>query len=193
MKILLLTLALFISSCSIGQNFTTYTVYAGQTYPDPSLTGPVKDTLEVFIKLDTTWNQLYLSEDNSTHKITGVSDLLGRNSLRLGVRRALTKTNGLVAVNYYHKSGNFYYPALKDSANKNFILKYNTVYFIRVCKNASNWILEIYDSTKTYKLASAVDYITISSLGRRIQGPYIEVGSSPSPWTIKTDIQIIKN
>lgn len=193
MKKLLLILTLFFSSCSVGQNLTSYTVYAGKSFPEPSLTGSVGNTLEAYVYIDYTWNQIYLSTDNSTHKIIGVSDLLGKNSLRLGVRRSPNQADGLVAVNYYHKNGKFYYPALKDSLGKPLILKYETGYYIRINKENNIWKMELYeDSMENKLLSSATDSISISSFGRRLQGPYIEVGSSPSPWTIITKIKINK-
>lgn len=191
-KLLLIAIILFFSSCSIGQTLTSYTVYPGSSYPEPILTGYVGDTLKAYIYLDYTWNQLYLNPDNSTHKIIGVADLFGKNSLRLGVRRSTNKTDGLVAVNYYHKNGKFYYPALKDTLGKTLFLKYETGYYITIYKTLKAWKMEIYEDTGNKMISSATDSISMASFGRRIQGPYIEVGSSPSPWIITTKIKIIK-
>lgn len=192
MKRFLVTIATFLGFYTQAQTLTSYTVYKGSMYPDPPLTGTVGNTLEAYVYLDYTWNQLYLSSDNSTHKIVGVSDFVGRNSLRLGVRRATTSMDGVIAVCYYHKNGKFYYPALKDSTGKNFIMKYETGYFVRIYKVSTGWSIELYDDTGNILLATATVPISVSSFLRRLQGPYIEVGSGPSLWTIVTKIKILK-
>ena len=180
---------LCLSSCKAQTSLTTYTVNAGSTYATPSIQRPAKDTVKFWFRLNPDWSQLYLSQDNSTHKICGVSDLFGRNSLRLGVRRATTERNGLVAVPYTHKSGKIDYTAFKDSLGRNVFISYDSLYYCKVYKVATGWCIDLFDSRMNL-LCSATKPITISALGRYVSGTYIEVGSSPSPWTIRTEIEL---
>lgn len=190
MKNLLLLLTLLFSSCTNAQQWTTYTVHKGETYCTPNISGGVGERLDFYFVLDSTWKQLYLNPDNSTHKICGVSDLFGRNSLRLGVRRADRDRNGLIAVPYVHNRGVIDYTAFKDSLGGNLLLKYNTKYFCQIKKIGNAWSMTLYEGQK--KIAYSIAQINISSIGRRLSGVYIEVGSSPSLWDIRTDIAIVK-
>lgn len=180
--------------------YTTYTVNAGTTTATPSImTTPqvitrVGNLVTGYFKLDPDWAQLYTNSNTSTHKLVGVSDLFGFNSVRIGVRRSSTATNGLVAVNYRHVNNVFSYPALKriSNPNQNLILAYNTNYFFKIYQSAANWVLEIWNGARNTMLSSATGALTISTTGRRIQGTYVEVGSAPSPWRLRTYIQLTK-
>lgn len=169
---------------------TTYTVKKGQKYPTPRLWGVVGDRLEFDFILQDSWNQLYLSEDNSTHKICGVSDLFGKNSIRLGVRRRAEPIDGLVAVPYLHINGKIVYGVF----DRRTILSYNKRYKIKLIDlstmNPKMGLYEVLGNTEVY-LTSSVNAMTING-PRRLGGPYIEVGSGPSLWDIKTEIEIIK-
>lgn len=178
-----------LTSCKAQTSLTTYTVSAGSTYATPSIQRPAKDTVKFWFRLNADWSQLYLSHDNSTHKICGVSDLLGRNSLRLGVRRATTQRNGLVAVPYTHKSGKIDYTAFKDSLGHSVFISYDSLYYCKVYKVATGWRIDLLDA-RLSMLCSAVKPIYVSLIGRYVSGTYIEVGSSPSPWTIHTEIEV---
>lgn len=184
----LLILLLF-SSCTSGQ-VTTYTVHKGETYCTPTISGTCGEKLEYYFRLDSTWSQLYQSPDNSTHKICGVSDIFGRNSLRLGVRRADRERNGLIACPYIHNRGQIVYTAFKDSTGVNLLLKYNVKYFCSIKKIGNAWSITLYEGQT--KIAYSVAQINISSIGRRLSGVYVEVGSGGSLWDIRTDISFIK-
>lgn len=167
---------------------TTYLIKKGQKYPTPRLWGVVGDRLEFDFILQDSWNQLYLSEDNSTHKICGVSDLFGKNSIRLGVRRRPEPIDGLVAVPYLHINGKIVYGSLR------IIIKYNTKYKCLITRISSDlWIMKLFEvvGSTSVLLGSTERKMSISS-PRRLSGPYIEVGSGPSLWDIKTEIEIIR-
>ena len=190
MRTILLLLSLLFASCGNAQQFTTYTVHNGETYCTPKISGGVSERLDFYFVLDSTWKQLYLNPDNSTHKICGVSDLFGRNSLRLGVRRADRERNGLIAVPYIHNQGKIDYTAFKDSIGANVLLTYGVKYFCQIKKIGNAWQISVYQGQT--KIAYAIAQINISPIGRRLSGVYIEVGSSPSLWDIRTDIAIMK-
>lgn len=184
----LLILLLF-SSCANSQ-VTTYTVHKGQTYCEPSIGGGAGEKLGFFFTLKKSWSQLYENTDNSTHKISGISDLFGRNSIRLGVRRADTFKDGLIACPYIHNGGKFTYTAFKDSTGKNLLLKYEIRYFCQISKIGNAWSITIYEGQN--KIAYSIAQINISAIGRRRSGMYVEVGSGPSLWDIQTEIEFIK-
>lgn len=190
MRTILLLLSLFIYGCGNAQQFTTYTVHKGEMYCTPKISGGVSERLDFYFVLDSTWKQLYLNPDNSTHKICGVSDLFGRNSLRLGVRRSDRERNGLIACPYIHDRGKFTYTAFKDSLGGNLLLKYNTKYFCQIKSIGNAWSITIYQGQK--KIAYSIAQINISPIGRRLSGVYIEVGSVGSLWDIRTDIAFVK-
>lgn len=176
--------------CNNRFKMVTYTVYKGQKYPSPKIWGSVGDQLEFDFILDQSWNQLYSNVDNSTHKICGVSDLFGNNSIRLGVRRRPEPIDGLVAVPYLHVNGKIVYGQFDNRV----ILLYNQKYKVLITRIDSNlWLTKLYQmvGNTSILLATCNHVISISSL-RRLSGVYIEVGSQPSLWDIKTEIEIIK-
>lgn len=190
MRTILLLISLLFYGCGNAQQWTTYTVHKGETYCTPTISGGIGEKLDYYFVLDSTWNQLYQSPDNSTHKVCGISDLFGRNSLRLGVRRADRERNGLIACPYIHDRGKIVYTAFKDSLGGNLLLKYNTKYFCSIKKIGNAWSISLYEGQT--KIAYSIAQINISSIGRRLSGVYIEVGSVGSLWDIRTDIAIIK-
>lgn len=189
-RTILLLLSLLFSSCGNAQQWTTYTVTKGSTYCTPTISGTASAKLEYYFILDSTWSQLYQSPDNSTHKVCGISDLFGRNSIRLGVRRADRERNGLIACPYIHDRGKFTYTAFKDSLGGNLLLKYNTKYFCSIKLIGNAWAITLYEGQT--KIAYYIAQINISSIGRRKSGVYIEVGSGGSLWDIRTDIAFVK-
>lgn len=169
---------------------TTYLIKKGQKYPTPRLWGSVGDRLEFDFILQDSWNQLYLNEDNSTHKICGVSDLFGKYSIRLGVRRRQEPTNGLVAVPYLHINGKIVYGEFSNRT----ILSYNKKYRCLIHRiDSKMWMMDIYELINGVQIMLASSWLNLSISSLRIlSGPYIEVGSGPSLWDIKTEIEIIK-
>lgn len=171
---------------------TTYTVYKGEKYPSPKMWGSVGDRLEFDFILDESWNQLYSNVDNSTHKICGVSDFLGNNSIRLGVRRRPEPIEGLVAVPYLHVNGKIVYGQFDNRV----ILLYKQKYKVLIVRVDSNlWVTKLFQvvGNTPILLATYSNYsMTGISSPRRLSGVYIEVGSWPSLWDIKTEIEIIK-
>ena len=176
--------------CNNRFNMTTYTVKKGQKYPTQRLWGVVGDRLEFDFILQDSWNQLYLSEDNSTHKICGVSDLFGKNSIRLGVRRRPEPIDGLVAVPYLHINGKIVYGQFDNRVILLYKQKYKCLH-TRIDNKL--WIMKLFQvvGNTSILLATWEHEMSISS-PRRLSGPYIEVGSQPSLWDIKTEIEIIK-
>lgn len=176
--------------CNNRFKMVTYTVYKGQKYPSPKMWGSVGDRLEFDFILDESWNQLYSNVDNSTHKICGVSDLFGNNSIRLGVRRRPEPIDGLVAVPYLHVNGKIVYGQFDNRV----ILLYNQKYKVLITRVNSNlWLTKLYQMVgNTPILLATCNHVISISSPRRLSGIYIEVGSQPSLWDIKTEIEIIK-
>lgn len=175
--------------CNNRFKMVTYTVYKGQKYPSPKMWGSVGDRLEFDFILDESWNQLYSNVDNSTHKICGVSDLFGNNSIRLGVRRRPEPIDGLVAIPYIHIKGKIIYGSLDSRV----ILNYNKKYKCTIRKDGTFWIMQIFEIIgNTSILLATCNHVMSISSPRRLSGIYIEVGSQPSLWDIKTEIEIIK-
>jgi hypothetical protein len=178
--------SLFASTPENG--FITYLNNSSSPYCSPSMGGSVGDRLEFSFILDKSWKQLYNRDKSESHKIAGVSDLLGNNSLRLGVRRKpKLVVDGLVAVMYLHINGKTTYPAINKFGTSNaLILAYDKEYNCKIYKRGINWVIEIYEG---YILigASTVE-LSISSLFRRLSGIYIE----PAIYSITTYLKIIR-
>ena len=168
---------------------TTYLIKKGQKYPTPRLWGSVGDRLEFDFILDKSWNQLYLSEDNSVHKFCGVSDLFGSNSMRAGGRRRPKEIEAVVAVPYLHIKGKF----LDGEFDRRFLYEYDKKYKCIQQKDGAYWIMTAYEviNNVSVLLGTCDQKMTING-PRRLSGPFIEVGSGPSLWDIKTEIEIIK-
>ena len=151
--------------------------------------GTCGERLEFDFILDESWNQLYLDADNSTHKICGVSDLFGSNSMRLGVRRRPEPVEGLVAVPYLHINGKIVY----GSFDNRVILLYKQRYKCIIQKVSNYWTMKLFQVVgNTAILIATCNQAMSISWPYRLSGTYIEVGSAPSKWKIKTEIEIIK-
>ena len=169
---------------------TTYIVPIGKTSSVPAISGSCGNYYEFDFMLSDDWNQLYNTENNDTHKLTGPSDLLGFNSLRLGLRRHKNKVNGLVAVAYSHIKGKTSYPALKDRNDKQLILYYLQEYKCRIFQDGSYWTIEIYSGGVL--LTTHSDRMSINSFMRKLSQIYVEIEGKPSPYTLTTWLRIIR-
>ena len=151
--------------------------------------GTCGERLEFDFILNESWNQLYLDPDNSTHKICGVSDLFGSNSMRLGVRRRPEPIEGLVAVPYLHIKGKIDY----GNFDNRIILLYKQRYKCIIQKVSNYWTMKLFQvlGNTSILIATCNDAMSIG-WPYRLSGTYIEVGSAPSKWTIKTEIEILK-
>jgi hypothetical protein len=167
----------------------TYVINKGSKYPNPRMIGTCGDRLEFDFILDESWNLLYEDTDNSTHKICGVSDLLGNNSMRLGVRRRPDPIEGLVAVPYLHVKGKIVYGQFDNRV----ILLYKQRYKCIIAKVSNYWTMKLFQVVgNTSILIATCNHQMLIGWPYRLSGPYIEVGTMPSLWTIKTEIEIIK-
>ena len=167
----------------------TYVINKGSKYPSPRMIGTCGERLEFDFILDESWNQLYLDADNSTHKICGVSDLFGSNSMRLGVRRRPDPIEGLVAVPYLHIKGKIVY----GNFDNRIILLYKQRYKCIIQKVSNYWTMKLFQVVGNTPILLATCNQSMSiGWPYRLSGTYIEVGSVPSKWTIKTEIEIIK-
>jgi len=170
---------------------TTYTVYPGKNYSEPRISGSCGTVYEFDFILNDDWDQLYLIANNDTHKLSGVTDLFGLNSLRLGLRRHPNKVNGLVAVAYTHIKGKTGYPALKDNkSDKPLILYYLQEYKCRIFQDGSYWTIEIYSGGVLLSTQSIRMSIT---LGRKLSAIYVEIDGKPSPYEFTTYLNIIRH
>ena len=183
-------ISLLFQSCNGQPVMKTYTVSAGSSYASPSIVKFAGDVVSFSFVLTKDWAQLYQSTDNSTHKICGVRDFLGSNSLRLGVRRAPTQQNGLIAIPYTHSGGTIEYTPFKGGNGKNVILMFDTTYRCTVYKTGDEWRIDLMTAGGVL-IATATKRITIKEFGRIVSGTYIEVGDQPSPWTIRTLIGLL--
>jgi hypothetical protein len=167
----------------------TYVINKGSKYPSPRMIGTCGERLEFDFILNESWNQLYLDPDNSTHKICGVSDLFGSNSMRLGVRRRPEPIEGLVAVPYLHIKGKIDY----GNFDNRIILLYKQRYKCIIQKVSNYWTMKLFQvlGNTSILIATCNDAMSIG-WPYRLSGTYIEVGSAPSKWTIKTEIEILK-
>ena len=168
--------------------FTTYVNTPDSAYSSPYANGSVGDVLSFEFILDESWNSLLTREGRNTEKVLGLSDLFGRNSIRLGVRKSVDGKS-LVAVNYVHDKGVTTYEALADSiSGKAVKLVTGKVYKCKIFKDINNnWNLQLSDEQIIISTAFE-GKLSISSFIRRVLGVYIE----QCPTTITTFINIIK-
>jgi hypothetical protein len=181
--------SLFASTPENG--FITYLNNSSSPYCSPSMGGSVGDRLEFSFILDKSWGQLYTRDKSESHKIAGVSDLLGNNSLRLGVRRKpKLVVDGLVAVMYLHKNGvTTYDPIYKLGSYTALILNYDKEYSCRIWLDPiieNKWHIQVYEGLVLIGESAAI--VSISSLFRRLSGIYIE----PAIYSITTYLKIIR-
>jgi len=181
--------SLFASTPENG--FVTYINNTLSCYCNPSMGGSVGDFLEFNFILDNSWEQLYTREKNETHKISGVSDLLGNNSMRLGVRRkSKAYANGLMAIMYLHINGLTTYPLInKIGTTQSMVLAYDTEYKCRIWLDSTVknlWHIQLYEGGILIGESSAT--VGISSMFRRLSGIYIE----PALFTITTYLKIAR-
>ena len=155
---------------------TTYTITAPDNYPRPRISGSVGTDLQFKFCLDPSWKQLYDRDTNESHKITGVSELLNRNSMRLAVRRHPFATmRGLVAVFYLHRNSKTTYDSLKDDSGRAILLDYEQYYYCRIWQNGLFWQLDLFThDMKLLSSASAQMNIGSFPIGRRLSSVYIE-------------------
>ncbi len=179
---------------------TLYTIYPGKMYCTPSVPFvQVKDTLEYEIIVDKSWSQLYSNTNRSTHKLSGVGDLFGFNSLRLGDRAAPKDTNGVIAVAYMHIDGSIYPykdghpnpPAMRDTiTHKNLVLQFDSTYTCKYVRLPIGWKISIY---KRNIWLSTYQTPVIITNNKYTQQVYVELGDKvPSPWKLLTYIKFTK-
>ena len=181
--------SLFASTPENG--FITYINNSSSPYCTPSMGGSCGDLLEFSFILDSSWEQLYKRTQNETHKICGISDLFGNNSIRLGVRRrSKIYADGLVAVSYLHINGKTTYPLIsKTGKSQVLILKYDTEYTCKITKSSiidNLWHLQIFLNQNV--IGESATIIPISSIFRRLSGIYIE----PAIYSIITFLKIVR-
>lgn len=191
-KRLFILILFLLTSSAKAQVWKSYIVHVGDNESTPLLTGKVGTYYEFNFILDKSWNQLYQLPDNSTHKVTGVSDTFGKNSIRLGVRRSPNALDGIIAVCYGHVNGKISYPAIKDPNGKPVLLHYDQEYNCKIYQSGQYWFMVV--SAFGIPLGTASLQVNIPSglFGRRLSGIWVEIASDPSPFEIKTDVNIIK-
>jgi hypothetical protein len=150
-------------------------------YGYPKLTGKISGRVEFFFKLHDNWKVLYDQTNNNTHKIAGVSDLLGRNSQRLGVRKSPDiedRDEGLIPVAYAHINGKASWPAIKTPEGKRILLRYGSLYFCRQIPVSGGWVISIYTSYQVF-IGSAFTPVSITWFPR-MSGVYVEPAQNVS-------------
>jgi len=175
-------------------NMTKYIVKKGSKTSSPLISKwcVKENTLTARFKLGESFTQLYEVTDNSTHKIIGLSDLLGRNSIRLGIRR---KPSGefndeFVPVAYLHINGKTHYPRVEGIT-----LKIGVMYEVTIYKNAFGYYdmkIDEYDQYNSIiKSGSYLSLVQLPTGCKRLQGIYVEVGSKPSLWDLDMEVEYV--
>tara|TARA_R110000868_G_scaffold99064_1_gene272784 strand:- start:414 stop:944 length:531 start_codon:yes stop_codon:yes gene_type:complete len=170
---------------------TKYIIKKGSRTSTPSIAKfCVKGaTLSARFTLGLSFIQLYELTDNSTHKIIGLSDLFGKNSIRMGFRRSPSNKviDEFVPVAYLHQEGKTLYPKIEGM-----MLKIGKTYEVTFYKNVLGYYDMKLDELDQYnyvvKTVHALSLVQLSTGCKRLQGIYIEVGSKPSPWDLDMEV-----
>lgn len=182
-------------------------IYAGNNCSIPLLVGSAnKNLLSFTFTLMDGWDkQLALADgDTYTHKVAGISDLFGKNSIRLGIRKIAAKNTINHSVEfkykpimYIHRKGktimlpihNFLItPGVEYRCN---IGLDNGKYYLNICRVS---IPNVWDGFNT------LDYVNIYEneptniwLLPRLSGPWFETKDEEGPsFDLTTEITIIK-
>ncbi len=153
-----------------------------------------ENTLQIIFRLGESFSQLYENTDNSTHKLIGFSDLLGSNSLRLGVRRTsslqIYNPKEIVPVAYQHLGGKSLYPRVGK-----FNLEVKKLYQSIIFKNLTTKLYTINlqelneNRAPIGPVAEYPTLVNINTICKRLQGPWIEVGSQKSLWDLDFEME----
>ncbi len=173
---------------------TNYIIKKGSRTSSPSISNwCVKaNTLTARFKLGASFSQLYEVADNSTHKIIGLADLLGRNSIRMGFRRKPTNDfiDEFVPVAYLHIDGKIQYPKIPGM-----ILKIGKTYEVSIYKNVLGYydikIDELDEFNYPIKTAQYLSLVQLPTGCKRLQGIYVEVGSKSSLWNLDMEVEYV--
>lgn len=167
-------------------NNSTVTVLKGEKYGHPFSRTACGESIEFYFRLSDDWMGLYNYSDNSTHKICGISDLLGLYSVRVGIRRKQVEANSFALVAYTHNFGKTAYPRMCN-------IKTGEIYYCKIYKNSMGlYSIDVYLvlADRSILLTS---YPTIVSkiVFPRLSGTYVEFGSKASPLDLKTQLFIV--
>jgi hypothetical protein len=171
---------------------TKYIIKKGLLTSSPSISKwcVKENTLTARFKLGESFTQLYEVTDNSTHKIIGLSDLFGRNSIRMGFRRKPTNDfiDEFVPVAYLHQEGKTLYPKIPGM-----ILKIGKTYEVTIYKNVLGYydikIDELDAFNYPIKTAQYLSLVQLPTGCKRLQGIYVEVGSKASLWNLDMEVE----
>ena len=171
---------------------TNYIIKKGSRTSSPSISKWCvnQNTITARFKLGESFSQLYEVTDNSTHKIIGLSDLLGRNSIRMGFRRKPTADfiHEFVPVAYLHIDGKIQYPKIPGM-----ILKIGKSYEVTIYKNVLGYydikIDELDEFNYPIKTAQYLSLVQLPTGCKRLQGIYVEVGSKSSLWNLDMEVE----
>jgi hypothetical protein len=173
---------------------TKYIIKKGLLTSSPSISKwcVKENTLTARFKLGESFTQLYEVTDNSTHKIIGLSDLFGRNSIRMGFRRKPTNDfiDEFVPVAYLHQEGKTLYPKIPGM-----ILKIGKTYEVTIYKNVLGYYDIKLDELDAFnypiKTAQYLSLVQLPTGCKRLQGIYVEVGSKPSLWNLDMQLEYV--
>jgi hypothetical protein len=171
---------------------TKYIIKKGSRTSSPSISKwcVKQNTLTARFKLGESFTQLYEVTDNSTHKIIGLSDLLGRNSIRMGFRRKPSNefNDEFVPVAYLHIDGKIQYPKIPGM-----ILNIGKTYEVTIYKNVLGYYDIKLDELDAFnypiKTAQYLSLVQLPTGCKRLQGIYIEVGSKSSLWNLDMEVE----
>jgi hypothetical protein len=158
-----------------------------------------------FTLMDGWEKQLALDdEDTYTHKVAGISDLFGRNSVRLGIRKAPVKN--MISQSpefmykpfmYIHRKGNtimlpiynfIIIPGVEYRCN---IGLDNGMYYLDICRVSMPNIWNGFNSLDYVRIVE--DQATKIWLFPRLAGPWFETKDEEGPsFDLTTEITIIK-
>jgi len=173
---------------------TNYIIKKGSRTSSPSISKWCvnQSSLTARFKLGESFSQLYEVADNSTHKIIGLSDLLGRNSIRIGFRRKPTNDfiYEFVPVAYLHIDGKIQYPKIEG-----IILKTGKTYEVTIYKNVLGYYDIKLDALDDFGyVIHSAQYLSLVQLPtgcKRLQGIYVEVGSKSSLWNLDMEVEYV--
>jgi hypothetical protein len=167
-------------------NKSTITVLKGERYGHPFSKNACGESIEFYFSLSDDWMGLYNYSDNSTHKICGISHLLGWDSVRVGVRRKKVEANSFALVACTHNFGMGEYSRMCN-------IKTGEIYYCKIFKNNDGFYSVEVSLVLADRNILLTSYVTTVSkiIFPRLSGTYVEFGSKASQLDLKTQLFIV--
>lgn len=177
------------------------TVFKDTNQGNPTLVETCKGVQLIYeLSFKEGWMELLALNNNSTHKLCGMSDFLGNNKVDLGIRRRENITDGepeWVFAPYVHRKGVIdYYPG-----QPMIVVNLNHCYQVVIGKlipphPRKGYVLRVLDMHNGQVVEVEILDVEIKTtwlfLKPRTNGIWIEPGNGKSPCDVKTEVEIIK-